>query len=119
MLETKKGEKYEILVTYADLACEHEGIIYKASNWAYSGLTRERYVYWEERDGKQVMVSRKRGPKTYSHQEMIDLGYRPSDKKYPMHRFLYQTMRKNLNKRGELEFTADGRINNTNGKTIL
>ncbi len=112
MLETKKGKKYDMLVTYADLACEHEGIIYKASNWAYNGLTRERYVYWEERDGKQVMVSRKRGPKTYSHQEMINMGYRPSDKKYPMHRFIYPTNRKQRSFKCQLAYTKEGKIIN-------
>lgn len=110
MLETKRGSKYDMLITYADMACGHEGIIYKASNWLYNGLTRPRWVYWIEEEGKMVMRSRKRGPKTYTHQEMIDLGHTPSDKKYPMHRFLYPTHRKKRGGACQLAYTKEGKI---------
>ena len=110
MLRKNNGEKYQMLLTYADLACNHEGIIYKASNWIYNGLTRPRWVYWLEEDGKMRMKSRKSGPKTYTHQEMIDMGCELSDKKYPMHKFLYPTSRKKRGGNQNLGYTKEGKI---------
>lgn len=58
------------LVTYADDWQGHVGTIYKATNWVYLGQTKPQPTY---RIGDR-MVSRKAGPKTRTHQQMLDLG---------------------------------------------
>ncbi len=58
------------LVTYADTWKEHTGAIYKADNWQYLGLTKPTRTY--QIDGR--MVARKSGPKTRTHNEMLELG---------------------------------------------
>lgn len=63
-------KKWPCLVTYADEWQGHTGAIYKATNWTFVGETKPQPVY--RLNG--VMLSRKRGNKTRSHQEMIDLG---------------------------------------------
>lgn len=59
------------LVTYADKWRGHDGTIYKATGWEYLGLTKPQKTY-VDRHGR--MVSRKAGPKTRTHSEMIALG---------------------------------------------
>jgi hypothetical protein len=63
-------EKYPALVTYADDWQGHKGTIYKASNWTFLGKTRPERCYTI--NGR--MISRKCGPKTRTHKEMIDIG---------------------------------------------
>jgi hypothetical protein len=58
------------LVTYADDWRGHTGAIYRADNWEYVGKTRPERTYCV--DGR--MTSRKAGPKTRTHDEMIALG---------------------------------------------
>ena len=41
-----------ILVSYADTAQKHMGIIYRATNWTYTGLSAERGFDWGKNDGK-------------------------------------------------------------------
>jgi hypothetical protein len=62
--------KYPALVTYADDWRGHDGTVYKASNWVFAGKTKPERCY--TLDGR--MLSRKCGPKTRTHKEMIDLG---------------------------------------------
>ncbi len=40
------------------------------------------------------------------------MGYRPSDKKYPMHRFIYPTNRKQRSFKCQLAYTKEGKIIN-------
>jgi hypothetical protein len=63
-------DRWPCLVTYADLWRGHTGAIYKATNWVYRGLTKPQPVYIL--DGR--LVSRKAGPKTRTHEEMLRLG---------------------------------------------
>jgi hypothetical protein len=62
--------RWVCLVTYADTAQGHTGGIYRAAGWEYTGLTKPERLY--VKDG--VMVSRKCGPKTRTHAEMLALG---------------------------------------------
>ena len=64
------SSKWECLVTYADFMQGHTGAIYRATNWEYLGETQPQRAY--KRDGK--LVSRKAGPKTRTHKEMLELG---------------------------------------------
>lgn len=62
--------RFPALVTYADEWRGHTGAIYRADNWTYEGRTKPERTYQLE----GVMVSRKRGPKTLKHAEMLALG---------------------------------------------
>jgi len=65
-------ERYETIATWADTARGHVGTIYHAANWRYHGQTAPQPMF---RDANGVMVSRKRGPKTYTVNEMLAMGY--------------------------------------------
>jgi hypothetical protein len=58
------------LVTYADEWRGHTGAIYLADNWQYVGLTKPQPTY--QINGR--LTSRKAGPKTRTHKEMLELG---------------------------------------------
>lgn len=64
-------DRWPVLVTYADSWQCHQGTIYKAAGWREVGRSKpeRRYV----KDGR--MASRKAGPKTRTHAEMLALGY--------------------------------------------
>ena len=62
--------KWPCLVTYADSWQGHRGTIYKATNWEEVGETKPEKCY--VKDGR--MLSRKAGPKTRTHAEMLALG---------------------------------------------
>lgn len=68
-----RGEgKWDVLVTWADEGEGHTGSIYRATNWEYLGRTRPAWRY-RHADGR--LMSKKRGPKTYTHAEMLAMGY--------------------------------------------
>ena len=58
------------LVTYADDWQGHRGAIYRADNWTYCGKTKPERTYCI--NGR--MTSRKAGPKSRTHAEMLALG---------------------------------------------
>lgn len=62
--------RWPVLVTYADDWRGHTGAIYRAAGWEFCGYTQPEAVYTI--NGR--MVSRKAGPKTRTHAEMIGLG---------------------------------------------
>lgn len=64
--------RWELLLTYADPSQGHTGAIYKATGWEYDGMSKPERVYFIE----DRMVSRKCGPTTRTHQEMLALGAR-------------------------------------------
>ncbi len=63
--------RWPLLLTYADEWRGHEGKIYLAAGWEFNGWTKPERCY--VRNGK--MASRKAGPKTRTHAEMLALGY--------------------------------------------
>lgn len=58
------------LVTYADKWRGHTGAIYRADNWEYVGETKPQPVYVV----RGRLTSRKAGPRTRTHAEMLALG---------------------------------------------
>lgn len=70
------------LVTYADTYRQHTGHIYRIFGWEYLGLTRPYAVYTLH--GQQVSI--KRGPRTYSHAEMLAMGCQFHGR-WPKHKF--------------------------------
>lgn len=65
--------RWPVLLTYADEWRGHEGTIYKAladAGWKHEGYSKPERTY--VKNGR--MVSRKRGPKTFTHSEMLANG---------------------------------------------
>lgn len=62
--------QWHTLITYADDWQDHDGAIYRAAGWEFCGKTKPSPVY--VLDGR--VVSRKAGPKTRSHEQMLALG---------------------------------------------
>lgn len=62
--------RWELLLTYADPSQGHTGAIYRATGWEYDGLSKPERAYFIG----EKMVSRKCGPKTRTHEEMLALG---------------------------------------------
>tara|TARA_R100000908_G_scaffold56710_1_gene32238 strand:+ start:35484 stop:36110 length:627 start_codon:yes stop_codon:yes gene_type:complete len=106
MLNTKR---WQTLLTYADTAHNHNGGLYRASNWDYNGITKKNPYYVND---KGEMVSRKSGAKTYNKQEMLDKGYIFKGN-FSKHMFIYPTnrnIRKSIGQQIELSFTEEGKI---------
>lgn len=62
--------RWPVLITFADKWQGHTGAIYKAAGWIACGMTKPERTY--TKDG--VMIARKAGPHTRTHNEMIALG---------------------------------------------
>jgi hypothetical protein len=62
--------RWPVLVSYADEWQEHTGAIYLACGWTFDGYTKPERTY--VKNGR--MVSRKRGPRTFTHSEMLANG---------------------------------------------
>ena len=63
-------KRWPCLVTYADPWQGHEGTIYKATNWQYVGQSKPERIYMLN----GVLKSRKYGPRSRNHSEMLALG---------------------------------------------
>lgn len=74
---------WECLVTYADTWQNHEGTIYKASNWEYMGMTKPEKVF-VGKTGK--MMGRKRGQRTLTNDQMKTEGF-STEGNYAKHKF--------------------------------
>lgn len=74
--------RWKCLLTYADTWQGHTGHIYRAAGWEHIGMTKPERTYLI--DG--VMVARKAGPRTRTHQEMLALGAEMIGS-YARHRF--------------------------------
>tara|TARA_R110001592_G_C12907493_1_gene727279 strand:- start:113 stop:781 length:669 start_codon:yes stop_codon:yes gene_type:complete len=103
-------KKWMHLLTYADTALNHDGGLYRASNWNYDGLTGLNGI-WRDPNTNQ-MISRKSGKKTRSMTTMRKLGY-IYEGEYRKHKFLYNNCnRKNIIINSRLTdhffFTKDG-----------
>lgn len=108
--------RWTMLLTYADQAMNHDGGLYRASNWSYNGETKKNPLWWDPETDS--MVSKKKGPRTLSHAEMIDSGYILKGR-FKKHRYIYPIQRSGLviQSRREQEerglfFTNDGKIFN-------
>lgn len=82
--QIRNDARWECLVTYADTWQNHTGMIYKAANWDYQGLTTPEMI-WTDDQGR--MVQRKRGPKTLTRGDMLDRGYVPQGR-FAKHKFM-------------------------------
>jgi len=82
-------KRWPILVSYADTWQGHSGTIYRAAGWTECGKSKpeRRYIL----NGR--MVSRKAGPKTRTHTEMLALGAECVGS-YSAIRFVHRAMEK-------------------------
>ena len=99
--------RWTTLLTYADTALNHNGGLYRAANWNYQRLTGKNPMYWDTDKG--CMVSRKKGPKTYSRAEMLEMGYEYKGS-FAKHRFVYPIYHRRKPKPSELAFNKEGKI---------
>lgn len=76
----RRDPRWCALVTYADHAQGHRGMIYHATNWTELGLTKPERL-WVDDAGRQV--ARRCGPQSRTVAEMRELGYTqlPSSRK--------------------------------------
>jgi hypothetical protein len=70
--EVRRDGRWTALVTYADAGEGHRGTIYRATNWAYAGVTRPERR-WIDADGKRV--SKKSAGTSRTVAEMQALGF--------------------------------------------
>jgi len=100
--------RYNMLCTYADTAENHNGGLYRASNWSYKGLSRKNPRYQCPITNR--MVSKKSGKKNFSKQDMLDQGY-VFKGNHAKHIFLYPFYRRKMAHGSEdLCFTQEGKI---------
>lgn len=78
----RQDGRFDCLVTYADDSQGHEGTIYYATNWEYTGKTVAE-ARWVDGTGRQVA---RLATKSRTKKEMETMGYRV-DGKYAKHRF--------------------------------
>ena len=101
--------RWTTLLTFAEQALKHRGGLYRAANWDYFGIT-DAQPYYTNKEGQ--LVSRKCGPKTFNHQEMLDKGYKFIGN-FKKHRFIYEidrTKRISKPEQLQLQFTEEGKI---------
>lgn len=108
--------RWKHCLTYADTFENHDGGLYRASNWNYNGLTKKRPIFWDDENEK--MVSQKRASKWYSKSQMLELGFKHLGN-FRKHKFVFSLEnRKNIkiNSRlsDDLLFRADGKIKSIN-----
>lgn len=107
--------RYHTLLTYADIARQHRGGLYYGSNWQNQGLSTLQPYYYEivkhPVTGEEIerFVSRKKGKKTYNHQEMLDMGYLFKGK-FKKHRFTFNRNGLIIDPTEKMVFNAEGKI---------
>lgn len=84
----KKG-RWDAAVTFADPSQGHVGTIYRASNWVDLGETSPE-ARWVDAEGRQV--SKKKGPRSLTREQMRELGWR-IDGVYRKRRFAFRFKR--------------------------
>jgi hypothetical protein len=104
--------RWNMLLTYADTALNHDGGLYRASNWNYNGMTGKNPMWWDPVN--DCMVSKKRGPINYNKKQMLEKGYILKGN-FAKHRFIYTlNNRKNIivnsRKTDELIFNKSGQL---------
>ena len=80
----EKLQQYKTLITYADERMNHQGTIYKATNWFYDGLTKPYYC-WLDHNGKQ----KSKYSTTSIPVAVMDQKYKRVGP-YKKHRFIYK-----------------------------
>lgn len=111
-IKSLDSRKWRTLLTYADTALNHNGGLYRASNWTYEGLTGKNPMFWDPINN--CMKSRKSGANNYSKTQMLKMGYEFKGN-FAKHKFIYpiKKVRRPQIQDGtqlELNFTEKGNI---------
>tara|TARA_R110002020_G_scaffold193468_16_gene393884 strand:+ start:1377 stop:2015 length:639 start_codon:yes stop_codon:yes gene_type:complete len=108
LLDTKR---WTTLLTYADTGMNHDGGLYRASNWNYNGLTGKNAIWWDNEN--QCMVSRYQNGKSYNTTQMREMGYELKGR-FAKHKFVYPINRRRIQHEAQLTlaFNKEGKIIN-------
>lgn len=100
-----------ILVSYADTSMNHNGYIYQATNWLYTGKTKERTDIstpngkHSRHYNKKIDYTQNRKTRSSKHRYIYFLGNK-SDKRYFKKCLKYEVLKypKDINKRYNAEY---------------
>lgn len=111
-IKSMNKSRYNMLLTYADTAENHNGGLYRASNWTYKGMSKKNPRYQDPVTGR--MVSKKSGKHNYSKKDMIEKGYEFKGN-FSKHIFIYPFSRRRISnisigKQYDLFFNSEGKI---------
>ena len=97
----KKYSNYKTIVSYADPYFNHQGTIYKASNFTHEGFTAKSKVIlyknkiYHDKTIRSVDDQKRLKPFTYEIKECLQLGQATYIYKPPKHIYCYEIKRKN------------------------
>ena len=97
----KKYSNYKTIVSYADPYFNHQGTIYKASNFTHEGFTSKSKVIlyknkiYHDKTIRSVDDQKRLKPFTYKIKEALQLGQATYIDKPPKHIYCYEIKRKN------------------------
>ena len=97
----KKYSNYKTIVSYADPYFNHQGIIYKASNFTHEGFTAKSKVIlyknkiYHDKTIRSVDDKKRLKPFTYEIKRALQLGQATYIDKPPKHIYCYEIKRKN------------------------
>ena len=97
----KKYSNYKTIVSYADPYFNHQGTIYKASNFTHEGFTAKSKVIlyknkiYHDKTIRSVDDQKRLKPFTYEIKEALQLGQATYINKPPKHIYCYEIKRKN------------------------
>lgn len=97
----KKYSNYKTIVSYADPYFNHQGTIYKASNFTHEGFTAKSKVIlyknkiYHDKTIRSVDDQKRLKPFTYEIKEALQLGQATYIDKPPKHIYCYEIKRKN------------------------
>lgn len=95
----KQTGRWDGLLTYAEQKQNHEGTVYKATNWKFDGMTKKQPVYV---NSEGVTMGRKRGGKTLTKSQMLSEGFTH------VGNFAKKRFKMDLRKKHHGEFTNHG-----------
>ncbi len=87
----KQSPGIRLIVSFADPFEGHEGIIYQAGNWVYTGTTSESYVYIDQRGNEchPRTVQRGGGKDKFGNTARVKENMARRESRPPKHRYLY------------------------------
>ena len=97
----KKYSNYKMIVSYADPYFNHQGTIYKASNFKHEGFTAKSKVIlyknkiYHDKTIRSVDDQKRLKPFTFQIKEALQLGQATYIDKPPKHIYCYEIKRKN------------------------
>lgn len=85
---TKRFPQYKWVVSYADTEQEHQGTIYQATNWIYTGTGGDSIKTVHKKTGKEIHTRTLSSNKLIDKESLEQLGIITTKAK-PKHRYIY------------------------------